>query len=180
MISAPLPWVRRERHDTFCASLKVYNMRKCESIYGRTSTRDARARRTRDLGVTVDASCARFWAKPSRVILHDIQSGGFERETTRSEVRTDLQVLDVSWTSIVAFSDDPATDDDSFAFCNTNNLSCSGPPVSFRREPGIGHSEAHMTRLRVSESASVVNFKNRTILDGSTNESMFEMEWESW
>ena len=92
----------------------------------------------------------------------------------------DSQVLNVPWTSIIPFSDDPAADDDALALGDPNDLACSGPPVSFRREPGVADAEAHMAGLGVTEGACVVDFENSAILDGSADERMFEMEWESW
>ena len=41
----------------------------CEDMHAHNVSHDSRARKTSDFGVTVDASCARFWAKPSRVML---------------------------------------------------------------------------------------------------------------
>lgn len=90
------------------------------------------------------------------------------------------QVLNVLWTSIVAFSNDAATDDNPFSFCGANDLSRSGPPVPFCRESGVAHSEARMARFRVTESTRIVDFENSAILDGCADECMFEMKWESW
>ena len=90
------------------------------------------------------------------------------------------QVLNVPRASIIAFSNNSATNDNSLSFRDTNNLSRSSPPIPFRREPGVAHSEAGMARLRVTESTRIVDFENSAILNGCADECMFEMEWESW
>ena len=101
--------------------------------------------------------------------------------TTCSDSRKNSHVLNVPWTSIIAFVNNPTTNDDSLALCYPNNLSCSSPPVPFRREPraGVADSEAGMAGFRVTESACIVDFEHSAILDGRADERMFEMEWES-
>jgi len=89
------------------------------------------------------------------------------------------QVLDIPRASVIALSDDPTTDDDSFSFCDADDLSGSSPPISFGGESGVGHAKTGMARFGVSQSARVVDFKGSAILDGRADKRVFKMEWES-
>ena len=87
--------------------------------------------------------------------------------------------MNVPWASVIALTNNAATNDDTLSFCNANNLSCSSPPISFHSVPGVARAETRVARFRVPKSTGIVDFEYSTILDGGADKCVFEMKWKS-